>query len=186
MCKALVTLAFSLALTALIPAPAANATIYTFTFESFDDTLSATGDFTVDASGEVDSIAGTISGLVDQTISGIVANPSSPAAALSPDGSFIYDNLFFADSSPNLNSNGLLFTTVQDTTGYWNLWGNSPLNYSLYESVGPGNYAIQQTGNLTVARVPELSTWAMLGLGFAGLGLMARWRAPRQADMISA
>jgi hypothetical protein len=30
-----------------------------------------------------------------------------------------------------------------------------------------------------MAAVPELSTWAMLGLGFAGLGVAGRGRASR-------
>jgi hypothetical protein len=182
MCKGLVTLAGSIMLAALTAAPA-NAAVYTYDFESFDGMLSMTGDLTVDASDDVVSMTGDISGLVDQTISNVVADPSFPGAALSPDGSFIYDNLFYT-SGQTLDVDGVLFTTAQDTTGYWNLWGNSPLNYSLYESIGPGNYAIQESGTLSVASIPELSTWAMLGLGFAGLGLARLRRAPRLPNMM--
>ena len=72
--------------------------------------------------------------------------------------------------------NGLLFVTAQNPGGYWNLWGTSPGNYSLYESAGSYNYPIQESGTLSVAAAPELSTWAMLAVGFAGLGLVGRRR----------
>jgi hypothetical protein len=77
---------------------------------------------------------------------------------------------------------GLLFTTAQNPGGYWNLWGNSPGNYSFWESAPGAGYAIQESGTLSVAAVPELSTWAMLGLGFAGLGVVGRRRAPRLGE----
>ena len=77
---------------------------------------------------------------------------------------------------------GLLFTTTENGGGYWNLWGNSPGDYSFWESAGPYNYPIQESGTLSVAAAPELSTWAMFGLGFAGLGLAGRRRGPRLAE----
>jgi hypothetical protein len=81
---------------------------------------------------------------------------------------------------------GLLFVTAQNPGGYWNLWGNSPGNYSLWESVGSTNYPIQESGNLNVTAAPELSTWAMLALGFAGFGVVGRRRrrAPRLAPSL--
>ena len=44
-------------------------------------------------------------------------------------------------------------------------------------------YAVQETGRLTVAAAPELSTWAMMLAGFAGLGLAgcAARRATRRS-----
>jgi hypothetical protein len=72
-----------------------------------------------------------------------------------------------------------LFVTAQNPGGYWNLWGTSPGNYSLWESVGSYNYPIAENGTLSVAAVPELSTWAMMLTGFAGLGF-ASYRASRR------
>ena len=77
---------------------------------------------------------------------------------------------------------GLLFTTTENGGGYRNLWGNSPGDYSFWESAGAYNYPIQESGTLSVAAAPELSTWAMFGLGFAGLGLAGRRRGPRLAE----
>jgi hypothetical protein len=160
----------------------ANATVYKFSFESFDAELTATGKITVNAAGDVTAVSGAISGLVDETISAVAGNPGFPGAAYSPDGAFIYDNVYHASGMP-FDVDGLLFVTAQNPGGFWNLWGNSPGNYSLWASAGGGNYPIQESGNLSVAAAPELSSWAMLGLGFAALGLVGRRRrrAPRLA-----
>ena len=98
-----------------------------------------------------------------------------------PDGSFIYNNLYYS-SGMAFDVDGVLFTTIQNPGGYWNLWGSSPGDYSLWESSGSYNYPIAESGTLSVAAVPELSTWAMLGLGFAGLGVAGRRRMPRLVE----
>ncbi len=180
MSKTFVTLFAALAIMAILPAADANATVYAFAFASFDGQLTATGQMTVDASNDVTAISGTISGLVDQTISGVVANPSFPNAATSPDGSFIYNDLFY-NAAKHFDIDGLVFSTLENATGVWNLWGNAPGDYSFWESVGYGNYPIQETGNLTIFAAPELSTWAMMLAGFAGLGLAGRRPQPRLA-----
>jgi hypothetical protein len=148
-----------------------------FTFESFDSALTATGEFTVNADNEVTAISGQISGPTDQTIGSVTSNPNFPAPAYSPDGSFIYNNLSHP-SGMAFDIDGPLFTTAQNPNGYWNLWGNSPGDYSLWESASPYNYPIEESGTLSIVAVPELSTWGMLGLGFAGLGVAGRRRAP--------
>jgi hypothetical protein len=180
MSKTFVRLFAALAITASLPASDANATVYAFAFASFDGQLNATGQMTVDASNDVTAISGTISGLVDQSISGVVANPSFPNAATSPDGSFTYNDLFY-NATQHFDIDGLVLATVENTVGFWNLWGNSPGDYSFWESVGYGNYPIQETGNLTVYAAPELATWAMMLAGFAGLGLAGRRPRPRLA-----
>jgi hypothetical protein len=159
----------------------ANAAVYKFTFESFDSELTASGQFTVDAAGEVTAVKGAISGLADQTINGVAGNPSFPGPAYSADGSFIYNNLYHA-SGMAFDIDGLLFVTAQNPGGYWNLWGTSPGNYSLWESAGGYNYPIEESGTLRVAAAPELPAWAMLALGFAGFGVVGRRRrGPRLA-----
>jgi hypothetical protein len=176
--KTLTTMIASMAATMLLTASAANATVYKFTFESFDSELTAAGEMTVNAADEVTAVSGDISGLVDQTVSAVTPNPNFSAPAYSPDGSFIYNNLYYK-SGVSFDVDGLLFTTAQNPGGYWNLWGNSPGNYSLWESAPGSGYAIQESGKLSMAAAPELSTWAMLGLGFAGLGFLGRGRASR-------
>ena len=179
--KTMTTMFASLAAAILLASAPASATVYKFTFESFDSELAATGTMTVDAAGMVTAMTGSISGLTDQTIGSVTANPNFPGAAYSPDGSFIYNNLYYS-SGMAFDVDGVLFATLQNPGGYWNLWGSSPGNYSLWESAGSYNYPIAESGALSVAAAPELSTWAMLGLGFAGLGVAGRRRAPRLAE----
>jgi hypothetical protein len=163
-------MSLAVAVAATVFAPAlANAAVYKFTFESFDAELSATGQMAVNTAGEITDVSGVISGLANETISAVAANPNFPGAAYSPDGSFIYNNLYHA-SGMNFDIDGLLFVTAQNPGGYWNLWGTSPGNYSLWESVGSYNDPIQESGTLSVAAVPGASTWAMMLLGFASLG----------------
>src|SRR5277367_5349706 len=162
--KTLTTMIASLATAMLLTASPTNATAYRFTFESFDSEVTATGEITVNAADEVIAIAGEFSG-----------------PAYSPDGSFIYNNVYYP-SGMTFDIYGVLFATAQNPGGYWNLWGNSPGDYSLWESASSYNYPIEESGTLSVAAVPELSTWAMLGLGFAGLGVAGRRRAPRLAQ----
>jgi hypothetical protein len=163
----------------------ANATVYKFTFESAGAELTATGQITVNAAGEVTGASGVISGLTDQAIGAVTPNPNFSGPAYSPDGSFIYNNQFHASGMP-FDLYGLLFVTAQNPGGFWNLWGNSPGNYSLWESAGGYHYPIQQSGTLSVAAAPELSTWAMLALGFAGLSVVGgrRRRGPRLAPSL--
>jgi hypothetical protein len=63
--------------------------------------------------------------------------------------------------------------------------GNS--NYNSFASptyAGPGGAEVGLQISTAVA-TPELSTWAMMGLGFAGLGF-AGWRAQRKTTALSA
>ena len=173
--KNLFTMIAGLVTAMLLNASGANAAVYKFTFESNDTALTATGEFTVNAADEVTSVSGAISGLTNQVISGVTANPSFPSASYSPDGSFIFDNLYSLTGMAFDNS-GLLFTTAGNPGGYWNLWASSPGAYSLYESAGSYNYPIHEIGSLSVAAAPEPSTWAMLALGFVALTFVGRRR----------
>src|SRR6516162_3479689 len=97
----------------------ATAAVYKFTFESFDSELTAAGQMTVNTAGEVTGVSGLISGLTDQTISAVAPNANFSSPALSPDGSFIYDNLFHSTGTA-FDTSGLLFVTHQNPGGYWN------------------------------------------------------------------
>jgi hypothetical protein len=179
------TMLLAAVVAAAVFAPAmASAAVYDFTFESLDAKLAATGEIAVNTAGQVTGASGLISGLTDQTISAVTPNPNFSGAAYSPDGSFIYNDLYHA-SGMAFDIDGLLFATAQNPGGYWNLWGTSPGNYSLWESVGSYNYPIEENGTLSVAAVPEPSTWAMMLVGFAGLGF-AGYRASRRISAVIA
>jgi hypothetical protein len=180
--KIMTTTVASIATAILLTVSPANASVYRLTFESFDSELMASGTMTVSAAGEVTAISGQIFGLVDQTISSVTPNPNFPGPAYSPDGSFIYDNLYYS-SGMAFDIDGVLFATAQNPGGYWNLWGNSPNDFSLWESANSTGYPIEESGTLSVAAVPELPTWAMLALGFAGLCVAGRARRRPEASL---
>jgi hypothetical protein len=181
--RTLLTTIAALSTVMLFATTTVNAAVYKFTFESSDAELTATGQFTVNSSNDVTAVSGVISGLTDQTINGVTANSSFPSSSYSPDGSFIYDNLY-SPAGNAFDYSGLLFTTAQNPGGYWNLWSTGPGAYSLYESAGSYNYPIEESGALSVAAAPEPSTWAMLAVGFTSLGLFGRRRTERLAPAL--
>lgn len=166
------TFAVWMTMATVFSAAGARAEVYVFDFQSFDGQLTLTGTMTVDANDQVTAMTGAFSGSVVQTISGMAVNPFFPNQATSPDGMFYYDNLFI-NGNPTLDVDGVLFTTFENPGGYWNLWGNSPGNYSLYESAS-GGYPVAETGNLTVTAVPEPAAWALMIVGFGALAFAGR------------
>jgi hypothetical protein len=179
--KTMTTITASIATAMLLISSPARATVYGFTFESFDGALTASGEMSVNADDEVTAISGAISGLIDQTIASVIPNPNFSGPAYSPDGSFIYNDVYHS-AGMAFDVYGVLFATAQNSGGYWNLWASPPGAYSLWESADAYNYPIEESGTLSVAAVPELSTWAMLGLGFACLGAVGRARSLPRAE----
>ena len=173
--KSFVTMLASLIIWAVLPLSTAKAAVYNYTFVSFDGALTLTGQMRVNNAGRVTRLTGAITGLANDWINVVVTDPRFPNPVASPDGSFTYDDLYHT-AGPYFDNHGLLFKTVDNATGFWDLFGNFPGNYTLWESIGAGDYAIKETGNLTVLAAPELSTWGMLLAGFAGLAVAARRR----------
>ena len=162
---------------------AANATVYHFTFDSpFESII---GQLTVDTSNnQVTNVTGTLSGIVNDTINGFIANPSFPNPVSLPDGAFIYDNVFYPGQDSLVDQYGVVFTTAGNPGGYWNLWSDAPGNYLLDESNLAGDYPIAISGgSVDPTAVPEPSTWVMMLVGLAALGSTAYRR--RRKDRLA-
>ncbi len=183
------TLIASLAVAAISEA---RASVYNFQFTSPEAT--ASGQFVVNPTNDqVTLISGSVSvsGQPIDTITTILADPSFPSPY--DNGAFIYDNIYYA-GNPVFDVDGVLFATAGNPGGSWNLWGNSADNYSLYEYVPNVGYAVAVTGTFTVSApevisfavsTPEPPSWAMLLLGFAGLGFAGYRKANREIREIT-
>jgi hypothetical protein len=129
----------------------------------------------------VTNITGTLSGVVNDTIDGFIANSSFPNPVSLPGDVFVYDNVFYPEQNSLVDQYGLAFTTAGNPGGYWNLWSGAPGNYSLYEANANGDYPIAiDGGKMDPIAAPEPSTWVMMLLGFAGLGSAAAYRRGRK------
>ena len=150
-------------------------TIFDFSFVTIPGgnnlVSSGSGEFFADVSGSnwlITGISGTADGLAITSL-------------FAPGGFAGNDNLILTPSyGPDFN--GISFST--GATNY-NLYIDDgsylPLGTnSICTSCGGGN---ETPINLTIAGVPEPSTWAMLILGFAGIGFMAYRRKAKPALM---
>jgi hypothetical protein len=168
----------------------AEAAIYSFDFEAYDHSyevqgLASTSNVSNPSTNqpwggtevvgyEIQSISGTVLGSGGGPITGLIANPNQASGGNFTQLGFIYDNNAFA-SAPFLNLWGVLFTTAPNGS-VWNLWGTSQTDYELYTYNSGAGTGVDVHGTMTVAAVPEASTWAMLLIGFAGLGFAAHRR----------
>jgi hypothetical protein len=166
----------------------AHAATYSFDFSTTDSTSAVTGSITtadtLDAAGGYDvlSISATIFGSGFGPAGGAIAlepNPSQPSPASIP--FFAYDNVYFPGASTPVDPYGLLFSAG----GYnYNLYLNGLTAYLSTDNpaggYNPGSEVVFGDPGLradAVANAPEPSTWALMLLGFAGLGLVVRRQA---------
>ena len=193
--RTLATLTGLAALLAVGTSSSAFATIYDFSYTFVDSGLYA-------KSGQslpVDTITGSFTGtgaLDDITVSSVVSMSlgSTPLA-----GPFTFSHFV---ASPGGNTSGTFASgaTVSDTGannflfvnsatgGYFYViqpWYNPGQTIATQYSNGAGQYIDVYNGqyvaaNFSVSAVPEASTWAMMLLGFAGIGF-AGFRQHRSA-----
>jgi hypothetical protein len=161
--------------------PAAKASLYIFDVNAGG--IDASGSFTTDAA------VGVIGNILTLT-GNVVGGPSPGAISFVPslgstinDTTFIYDDILYPDKHQQFDNNGLMF----ETAGYeYNVFTNGPEDYAFYAAaIGTQTYILAASGrdavNGFVTAVPELSTWGMMLLGFAGVGFVAYRRAKRTA-----
>lgn len=165
--------------------PARAATYLTESFAFTGSVYSATGKFTYDqTTGHLQSITGNIvTGGVTEAIAGLITG-SSP---FFPDAAnvrgFSFDNVF-DPLTKTFPLNGILFafgsanygSFYYNPTPFFSTWlpdgPTSPLDCSAGDLYCPGD-----GGRLSfeaVSPVPELSSWAMMLIGFLGVGIVGR------------
>ena len=167
----------------------ANAATYDFDFSTTDSLFSATGAITtadtLDAIGGYDvlAIAGTIFGPGFGPTGAVIAlapNPSQPFPANNP--IYQYDNVYFPGGPAPFDANGILFTAG----GYdYNLYSDGLMAYLSTDNPAgvyfPGAaIAFSDPIQDSVVSAPEPSTWALILLGFAALGLAAQRKTRRR------
>jgi hypothetical protein len=160
----------------------------TFEFDFSGGGISVSGMLSVipNGNGTFTATGGSATQAGDPNVGGsltLVPNPSAPAEITSTipqppslgfGSDFNYDDQLLLGRKLLLSMGGLLFT---DINGYGvNLFAQPNYRYLSYNTLTEG-YAYE-SGTFTVS-VPELSTWAMLIVGFAGLGA-GRGRSKRR------
>src|SRR5439155_25364406 len=81
------------------------------------------------------------------------------------------------------DGDGVLFAFGASNIG--NIYNSDGVNYFSAESPGGELLTTGDIGTLTISAVPEPSTWAMMILGFIGIGLVAYRRKAQTAFRIA-
>ena len=109
------------------------------------------------------SATGTILG---NAITGVVP----PSGTTTNDGSYVYDNTYFA-LAPFFDYNGWLLSSL---AGNWNPYFDSDSTSRLYISNGSCGARGCLLTNISSVNTPEPITLALMGTGLIGLGFMVR------------
>ncbi len=167
----------SLGAAVVAPEPA-RATVYNVNWDGEDFDFNAV--ITTNAGNLVTSITGFVTGPNGGAITGLNTTETQGVT-------WNWDNLFFGTGT-HMTNGGILFDAGGHT---YNPYSTGPLAY-LNSTNNPGgfvnpgnNYLMGDPGVLQVTAVPEASTWAMMILGFAGVGFMA-YRRKGQFRLTSA
>ena len=167
---------------------AANAEVFDVTFSSALYTVDAVVTATPDAGNfDITGITGTGTTAGSAfNITGLVSDPSNhtpPNTGTAAGGAWVYNDVIFTGPL-RFDYNGVVFSA--DNGFLYNLYTQNVNNPSFdgllstdSNSDGTGT-AHLGTGTITAA-VPEPSTWAMIILGFAGIGFMAYRRNSKPA-----
>jgi hypothetical protein len=182
-------LASVLASAAMAFSPAAKADLFNFDFTGPLVSGSGTFDASLDASSAFYNVTGATGSITDSDAASLVQGTftiSSVSAAPVPN--FTTSNRLFFPAGPNTDQGLSNTSSFLDTGGITLLMSNGEfINlFDLSNSYGLANNIDDPSGTgpagppvnelittFEVTAVPEASTWAMMMLGFAGVGFMA-------------
>jgi hypothetical protein len=166
----------ALALAVMAAPVAASAATYDFSYTGTGGAPVGSGVITtsntLDAVGgyDITDITGTFGG---SAITGLIANPNQPNETSLPTNT--YDNVLFPSASMSFDRYGVAFNVGTDI-------------YNVFDGVADGGttdtahpYGLiingaESFGNFSLTAVPEPATWAMMLVGFGGLGAVIRSR----------
>jgi len=159
----------------------AQAAVFDITYSSGQISLSAQATAVLDSDGtdyDLTGIAGTVtSGANTYSIAGLLGTAAS-ASNVQTSGVFTFDNVITnVGGVLQWDGNGLAVTAGPSSYVY-NLFTDSfyGVNNALLTTdptAGTFGSTEESLGSGTISAVPEPSTWAMMILGFLGLGVMA-------------
>ena len=153
---------------AIANASSASADVYLWSFSNATD--NGSGTFDTAAPWTLAGVA--ITGFTG-SIDGNVITALSPYAAS--------DNMLYSDP-PHISQGGISLVTSLDTYNFEDYLGTRLIKQSV-DANGFVTSGVEIT--LSIAAVPEPSTWAMMILGFAGIGFMAyRRRGQRNFRLV--
>ncbi|MGD0990097.1 MAG: hypothetical protein ABR874_19980 [Candidatus Sulfotelmatobacter sp.] len=143
---------WSVALSAA-PSTSAFEPLFDFTFDIPPETGYGSLNTTDINNGQFLATAGSLTVTGGADIGTYPLYPGGPGVTVSPFGSFDYDNILYPSIDPPLDLDGLLFTGPGLEI---NIWGNSPGNYSYYDSTGGGNYGttLNENGTFPLIAAP--------------------------------
>jgi hypothetical protein len=177
--------------------PVANATVFSFSFSGPEVSGSGTFTATLDGSNAFYNVTGATGSITD-------IDPASAAQGTfaivnvdgSPNPSFTTSNRLYFPAGPNTDQGFSNVSSYLDTGGITVLLTNGEFVnlFSLSNAYGFANSIDDPSGtgpaappvnevidSFQVTAVPEPATWAMMILGFAGIGFIAYRRKPKLA-----
>jgi hypothetical protein len=171
-------LSAALMIAGLLPLAAASAPARAEVFDwSLTGPAPDLGGVPFPGSGTITASAAGATGVWDiDTITGIV-NGSEITGASAFEGA---DNKLFTNGFAFVSTSGISFETASgQSINIFSFFGQTtPPTGNAYGELAsnPGGFGV---GTFTLSAVPEASTWAMMAIGFAGLGL-AGYRASQK------
>jgi hypothetical protein len=154
-------------LAAVLSVTAADAAVYQFTFDGA--VYDAAGQFATDDNNNIIAITGfvtTPSGIDGGSIGVLITEPNPYPGEVSTGWNF--SNTF---DGTTFDGEGVLFTFGTANIGL--IYTDEGLNFFSGDAPGGALFNPGDVGTLTISAVPEPATWAMMILGFIGVGFMA-------------